>query len=227
MAKCEKDALSWGLFKSLPSWLLVLTFISAFAAHDASFSSKTKYLLKTWRRFPEGFVRPTNADGVLLLQKPQKPKEPIRVTSVKQLKDVFHQGYRVQDIDVRGDIASLLKEPTVHPVVKALHERKAKGTKPGERDEGDKAKIAVAIEGGGMRGCVSAGMISVSAQHRFITYFLASFGWYCVCTTRATVLSTFCIRFTHLHPDDSCSFYPHCVTLFRRSTTSAWRTVST
>lgn len=165
MAKHDTDVLSWSILKSLPGWLLILTFISAFAAHDASFSSKTKYLLKTWRKFPEGFVRPTNADGVLLLQKPQKPKEPIRVTSVKQLKEVFHQGYRVQDIDVRGDIASLLKEPTVHPVVKTLYERKAKGSKPGERNEGDKAKIAVAIEGGGMRGCVSAGMISVRTVH--------------------------------------------------------------
>lgn len=159
MGICERNTLA----RNLLVYLFVLALIGSLNVTNAAFS-KVKYLLKTWRRFPEGFVRPTNSDGVLLLQKPRKPKVPIKVTSVKQLKEVFHEGYRVQDLDVRGDIASLLKDPVVHPVVKALYERKAKGSKPGERKEGDVAKIAIAIEGGGMRGCVSAGMISVSIQ---------------------------------------------------------------
>lgn len=138
-----------------------MVIFATLASHGTSFS-KMNYLLKTWRRFPEGFARPIAEDGTLLLRRPRKPKEPIKVTTVKELKDTFKKGYRVQDMDVRGDIASLLKEPSVHPVVKALYERKAKGSKPGERNEGDKAKVAIAIEGGGMRGCVSAGMISVS-----------------------------------------------------------------
>lgn len=42
-----------------------------------------------------------------------------------------------------------------HPVAQLLHERMAVGSKPGQR--GDGARIGLAIEGGGMRGAVSAG----------------------------------------------------------------------
>lgn len=48
----------------------------------------------------------------------------------------------------------------VHPVAKLLHERKRSNSKcveGGVRSDG--CKIALAIEGGGMRGCVSAGMV--------------------------------------------------------------------
>jgi predicted patatin/cPLA2 family phospholipase len=44
-----------------------------------------------------------------------------------------------------------------HPVVKLVMDRYRKRSKPGRRDVEDKAKIALSIEGGGMRGCVAAG----------------------------------------------------------------------
>lgn len=44
---------------------------------------------------------------------------------------------------------------TTHPVIRTIVERWKDGSKPGKR--GDNHKIALAIEGGGMRGCVSAG----------------------------------------------------------------------
>ena len=43
-----------------------------------------------------------------------------------------------------------------HPVLELMRARKQAGTKPGSHDDG--ATLAVAIEGGGMRGIVSAGM---------------------------------------------------------------------
>lgn len=45
---------------------------------------------------------------------------------------------------------------TQHPVLELMRARKRAGGKPGEHDDG--ATLAVAIEGGGMRGIVSAGM---------------------------------------------------------------------
>lgn len=44
-----------------------------------------------------------------------------------------------------------------HPVVDAVLARWRAKSKPGRRSLGDVKKIALAIEGGGMRGCVSAG----------------------------------------------------------------------
>jgi predicted patatin/cPLA2 family phospholipase len=43
-----------------------------------------------------------------------------------------------------------------HAVLRTIGERHAAGSRPGERDDG--AYVALAIEGGGMRGAVSAGM---------------------------------------------------------------------
>ena len=59
------------------------------------------------------------------------------------------------DLDVRGDSSSL---PADHPVIAALHERLRSGSAPGARDDG--MRIALAIEGGGMRGSVAAGMVA-------------------------------------------------------------------
>lgn len=66
---------------------------------------------------PEGF----KIDGTLLTR-PTKPKQPIPVSSVSQLKDLIYQGYRVQDLDVRGDTSRNVTD--IHPVVLALHRRK-------------------------------------------------------------------------------------------------------
>ena len=66
---------------------------------------------------PEGF----EIDGALLTR-PTKPKQPIPVSSISQLKNLIYQGYRVQDLDVRGDTSRNITD--IHPVVLALHRRK-------------------------------------------------------------------------------------------------------
>lgn len=45
-----------------------------------------------------------------------------------------------------------------HPVLDVIHERLQSASRPGERKDG--ARVALAIEGGGMRGVVSAGMVA-------------------------------------------------------------------
>jgi hypothetical protein len=94
-------------------------------------------------------------------KRPNRPKVPIKVTSLEALKDLIQKGYKVSDLDVRGNtkISSPDLQTRIHPVVSALHERVTEKSIPGQRLDG--RKIAVAIEGGGMRGCVAAGMISV------------------------------------------------------------------
>ena len=50
----------------------------------------------------------------------------------------------------------------LHPVIDALHRRRGEGSAPGERSDG--RRIALVIEGGGMRGVVSAGMAAALEQ---------------------------------------------------------------
>jgi hypothetical protein len=46
---------------------------------------------------------------------------------------------------------------TEHPVIGSVIKRWKEGSKPGRRSYDDKNRIALCIEGGGMRGCVAAG----------------------------------------------------------------------
>ena len=48
--------------------------------------------------------------------------------------------------------------PTDHPVARLLRERVDSGSVPGARQ--DPHRVALALEGGGMRGVVSAGMVA-------------------------------------------------------------------
>jgi predicted patatin/cPLA2 family phospholipase len=56
-----------------------------------------------------------------------------------------------------------------HPVVELIRRRRDQGSRPGERD--DDRRIALVIEGGGMRGCVSAGMTAAIEQLGFTDCF--------------------------------------------------------
>lgn len=47
----------------------------------------------------------------------------------------------------------------VHPVAKLLHERKRNNSVCSKTPRSDGCRVALAIEGGGMRGCLSAGMV--------------------------------------------------------------------
>jgi predicted patatin/cPLA2 family phospholipase len=68
-----------------------------------------------------------------------------------------------QDI-LRSSIA-MTEDHREHPVVELMQRRRAEGSRPGERDDG--RRLALAIEGGGMRGVVSAGMTAAIEQLGF------------------------------------------------------------
>lgn len=57
-----------------------------------------------------------------LTTRPSKPKQPISVSQITQLKELIHKGYRVEDLDVRGDTSRNYND--THPVVTVLHRRK-------------------------------------------------------------------------------------------------------
>ena len=68
-------------------------------------------------KLPDGFEIDSK-----VLTRPVKPKQPIPVSSISHLKELIYQGYRVEDLDVRGDTARNTSD--VHPVVQALYRRK-------------------------------------------------------------------------------------------------------
>jgi hypothetical protein len=113
---------------------------------------------KSQSKLPDGFQFAESTDGVFTGTRPNSPKIPIKVKTIKKLKYYISKGYRVPDLDVRGDTIPETPSMQIHPVIKALHDRKIQNSMPGNRT--DSRKIAIAVEGGGMRGCVGAGMIT-------------------------------------------------------------------
>jgi predicted acylesterase/phospholipase RssA len=104
------------------------------------------------------------------------PGEKYNITSVADLDSYFNDEERrfrdekgeinydqlLKSLSVKGD-TQILGSPDhpdyVHPVAKLLHERKRDQSMCGEGTRSDGAKVALVVEGGGMRGCVSAGMV--------------------------------------------------------------------
>ena len=58
--------------------------------------------------------------------------------------------------------SAMTEDQRAHPVVQAIRRRREVGSRPGERTDG--RRIALVIEGGGMRGVVSAGMTAAIEQ---------------------------------------------------------------
>ena len=79
------------------------------------------------------------------------------VENLSDFKQELKNGVPFESMRVVGDVATTPKESLLsHPVLQIIHERVSSRSKPCERS--DPFKVALAIEGGGMRGCVSAGM---------------------------------------------------------------------
>jgi predicted acylesterase/phospholipase RssA len=101
--------------------------------------------------------------------KAKKVVEKFNVTSLEELDDYWddtQQRFRkkngeidyttlIRSVNVVGDTQIIGTPDYTHPVAKLLHERKRAGNK-----NNDGCKIALAVEGGGMRGCISAGMVA-------------------------------------------------------------------
>lgn len=56
--------------------------------------------------------------------------------------------------------ATAIWQPERSPVLELVDRRLATGSRPGHRDPADSSKLALVIEGGGMRGVISAGMVT-------------------------------------------------------------------
>ena len=81
----------------------------------------------------------------------------ISVNSEDELDALLASGLGLEQLRVEGAVAGG-KTDKDHQVLKILQDRRASGSKPQERADGH--KVALVIEGGGMRGCVSAGMLA-------------------------------------------------------------------
>ncbi len=100
------------------------------------------------------------------------PSTCVDAKSATEFRQLLADGvqYHPKHVKVVGDSSALNTAEGAarahHPVAEVLHRRRAAGTAPGEH--GDGCRVALSIEGGGMRGCVAAGMVA-AIQHLGLT----------------------------------------------------------
>jgi len=163
------------------------------------------------RRLDKGRKILIEASLPLKLGSPKKPKR--RVATLAEFEQAVAEGVGYKSMDIRGDSGALAPRPDVpapaaaHPVVAALHRRTAQGSQPGKRRDG--LKIALAIEGGGMRGCVAAGMAAAVSELGLLSSFDAVYGASAGSLIGAYLLSGQDYRFgCSVYYDDLCRAGP-------------------
>lgn len=111
---------------------------------------------------------PTGRKGARATRRLRKrrSKETVVVRSPEELEVAEAEGFPAV---VMGDAQQPLGLD--HPTLEIIRRRKAEGSLPGQRRPDDKAKVALVIEGGGMRGCVTAGMATALLYHGFLDSF--------------------------------------------------------
>lgn len=102
-----------------------------------------------------------------LFEKLTRPK--VNVSNVHELRHaILDQEYELSQIKLANQLDAAMKESAIeslkdnHDVLQLIKQRFLTGSIPGNRQ--DSASLALAIEGGGMRGCVSAGMAAAIAS---------------------------------------------------------------
>ena len=94
-----------------------------------------------------------------------KKQEPVRqVSTVQELRNaVLDERRPLKQVEVTQQFQDLqVSDVLNHEVLKIIAERFHSGSTPGNRS--DNATVALSMEGGGMRGCVSAGMAAAIAS---------------------------------------------------------------
>lgn len=98
-------------------------------------------------------------------------KEDFKVRDIHELRDaIINKNYKFEQLEIvrKNTTAGVNKSDAIcellnHDVINLIAKRYKSGSKPGNRDTSDNEKLALCIEGGGMRGCVPAGMVAAIA----------------------------------------------------------------
>lgn len=179
---------------------------------STSLFSKLKYKSVDDNEVFEDFdlLRKTPTDSVTNIP---RNRSKIIVTNVQELREaILKNGAQLSDIDLKIDYSLDATDNDIsrqHEVLRLMHKRFLSDSKPNRRHPNDKAnKLALAIEGGGMRGAVSAGMtaalVSLGLEDTVDIVYGSSAG----CVIAAYLLSgQMCIDiYTKLLPDAKSQF---------------------
>eukprot|EP00638_Chattonella_subsalsa_P001984 CAMPEP_0117763150 /NCGR_PEP_ID=MMETSP0947-20121206/18440_1 /TAXON_ID=44440 /ORGANISM="Chattonella subsalsa, Strain CCMP2191" /LENGTH=494 /DNA_ID=CAMNT_0005584749 /DNA_START=196 /DNA_END=1680 /DNA_ORIENTATION=- len=168
--------------------------------------------IRTWWRERRSRRKETKLNKVKWLEikekgaiKTDKGKKKNKKTSIGTLSDLaFVSGLRgVDKCDIRGTTFETLatnKNIPNHPVIEVLRQRQQQGYKPSDYSDG--YKVGLCIEGGGMRGCVTAGMAACITDLGLVDCFDAFYG-----SSAGSLIGAYIIGQQEGMPRYGCSLY--------------------
>ena len=92
--------------------------------------------------------------GALCTKMPNRMRHSTAISNLEVFNTLDLSASRLRKIVVFSNTSSVKSS---HPVIELVAKRWKTKSKPGKRLSGDAQKVALCIEGGGMRGCVAAG----------------------------------------------------------------------
>jgi len=128
---------------------------------------------------PESSARSTNGTPSPPVQEMRDTeKKTNAITNVHELRSaILDEGKQLKELENLSEEASIsIQEMLNHDVIQLISQRYSASSMPGNRHENDTAKLALSIEGGGMRGAVSAGMAAAIASLGLCNVFDAIYG---------------------------------------------------
>lgn len=99
-------------------------------------------------------------------RRPEMRQGKVIVSDAHELREkVFDENIPLRDLQVNLDVANIaVSDLMTHEVIQLMVKRFHSQSKPGARAPDDKAILALAIEGGGVRGAVCSGMAAAIAS---------------------------------------------------------------
>lgn len=159
---------TYGFVPYLPHQRLSSSGPSVISTAKYGMSQETDTICSAFTKFLKWVGFPTQTQ----CNENQEPPQPFVAKTVDELDAYFQTNTKkegggdnsslMKALCVKGDtqiIGSPDHPEYVHPVVQLLHERKRNKSQCTEGPREDGCKVALVVEGGGMRGCISAGMI--------------------------------------------------------------------
>jgi predicted acylesterase/phospholipase RssA len=123
-------------------------------------------------------VRNTSTEMQQVLTTESLAASPAIISNVQQLRSaVLDEGRDLKDLELELKETELqVKDLCQHEVIQLILKRHREKSVPGQRSEGDRARLALAIEGGGMRGAVGGGMVAAIASLGLLDAFDVVYG---------------------------------------------------
>lgn len=145
---------------------------------QSDLQNETKFVVRSRSESLSVINATTEVEETSISKSVSPTDNPIAISNVNDLRSaVLDKGRELKELDLELKEAELqVADLLRHEVIQLILKRHKEKSVPGHRSEGDTARLALAIEGGGMRGAVGGGMVAAIASLGLLDSFDVVYG---------------------------------------------------